>query len=78
MQILFGSAIIPYQCFQNTEESLLWFLAIVFPKMPVQNDTAGQNNGLTGVVCSLCEDGFAAEERMVNSNGQILHERCFM
>ncbi len=46
--------------------------------MPVQNDTVEPNKGLTGAVCSLCEDGFAAEERMVNSNGQILHERCFM
>ena len=46
--------------------------------MPVQNDTAEQKKGLTGAVCSLCDDGFGAEERMVNSNGQILHERCFM
>ena len=46
--------------------------------MPVQNELTGPNKSLTSAVCSLCEEGFATEERMVNSNGQILHERCFM
>ena len=62
---------------------LLWlwvddFELVSVVKMPVQNDVTGPNKSLASAVCTLCEEGFAAEERMVNSNGQILHERCFM
>ena len=46
--------------------------------MPVLIEAQGTQNSLTGVGCSICDEGFAPDERMVNSNGQILHERCFM
>lgn len=47
--------------------------------MPVQNEMpppAGY--GLGNAICAVCQESFGVDERMVNSNGQILHERCFV
>ena len=29
-------------------------------------------------LCFVCHDGFTEEERMVNTSGQVYHERCFV
>lgn len=47
--------------------------------MPVQNEIAPPAGyGLGNAICAVCQENFGVDERMVNSNGQILHERCFV
>lgn len=47
--------------------------------MPVQNEIAPPAGyGLGNAICAVCQESFGVDERMVNSNGQILHERCFV
>lgn len=42
------------------------------------NSMSRPSLGINNAICAVCHEGFDAEERMVNSNGQILHERCFV
>ncbi|KAK2562819.1 LIM and senescent cell antigen-like-containing domain protein 1 [Acropora cervicornis] len=47
--------------------------------MPVQHElTQNLGYGIGNAICAVCQESFGVDERMVNSNGQILHERCFV
>uniref|UniRef100_A0AAR2IS75 LIM domain-containing protein n=1 Tax=Pygocentrus nattereri TaxID=42514 RepID=A0AAR2IS75_PYGNA len=35
-------------------------------------------NALANAVCELCKAGFSPAERIVNSNGELYHEQCFV
>ncbi|XP_035390103.1 LIM and senescent cell antigen-like-containing domain protein 1 isoform X2 [Electrophorus electricus] len=35
-------------------------------------------NALANAICELCKTGFAPAEKIVNSNGELYHEQCFV
>lgn len=35
-------------------------------------------NALANATCERCKSGFAATEKIVNSNGELYHEQCFV
>lgn len=35
-------------------------------------------NALANAACERCKSGFAATEKIVNSNGELYHEQCFV
>lgn len=35
-------------------------------------------NALANAMCERCKSGFAPLEKMVNSNGELYHEQCFV
>ncbi|XP_072542544.1 LIM and senescent cell antigen-like-containing domain protein 1 isoform X2 [Salminus brasiliensis] len=35
-------------------------------------------NALTNAICELCKTGFSTSEKIVNSNGELYHEQCFV
>uniref|UniRef100_A0A3P9QBW2 LIM zinc-binding domain-containing protein n=1 Tax=Poecilia reticulata TaxID=8081 RepID=A0A3P9QBW2_POERE len=35
-------------------------------------------NALVSAVCERCKSGFAPTEKIVNSNGELYHEQCFV
>lgn len=35
-------------------------------------------NALANASCELCKAGFTAAEKIVNSNGELYHEQCFV
>lgn len=36
------------------------------------------SNALASAICERCKSGFAATEKIVNSNGELYHEQCFV
>lgn len=36
------------------------------------------SNALANAVCQRCQARFAPSERIVNSNGELYHEHCFV
>lgn len=35
-------------------------------------------NALANAICELCKTGFTPAEKIVNSNGELYHEQCFV
>lgn len=35
-------------------------------------------NALANAMCERCKSGFAPAEKIVNSNGELYHEQCFV
>uniref|UniRef100_A0A2R9BA73 LIM zinc-binding domain-containing protein n=1 Tax=Pan paniscus TaxID=9597 RepID=A0A2R9BA73_PANPA len=35
-------------------------------------------NALASATCERCKGGFAPAEKIVNSNGELYHEQCFV
>lgn len=35
-------------------------------------------NALANAICERCRGGFAPAEKIVNSNGELYHEQCFV
>lgn len=35
-------------------------------------------NALANAMCERCKSGFAPLEKIVNSNGELYHEQCFV
>lgn len=35
-------------------------------------------NALANAACERCKSGFAPAEKIVNSNGELYHEQCFV
>uniref|UniRef100_A0A3Q2YVV0 LIM zinc-binding domain-containing protein n=1 Tax=Hippocampus comes TaxID=109280 RepID=A0A3Q2YVV0_HIPCM len=35
-------------------------------------------NALASAACERCKSGFAPTEKIVNSNGELYHEQCFV
>lgn len=35
-------------------------------------------NALANAICERCKSGFAPAEKIVNSNGELYHEQCFV
>lgn len=35
-------------------------------------------NALANAACERCKSGFAPTEKIVNSNGELYHEQCFV
>lgn len=35
-------------------------------------------NALANAICERCKGGFAPAEKIVNSNGELYHEQCFV
>lgn len=35
-------------------------------------------NALANAICERCKSGFAPLEKIVNSNGELYHEQCFV
>ncbi|EFB18320.1 hypothetical protein PANDA_017562 [Ailuropoda melanoleuca] len=52
---------------------------VVFPWLGVQTRrTSNMSNALANAVCQRCQVRFAPAERIVNSNGELYHEHCFV
>lgn len=49
-----------------------WGIFVVFP--PPSN----MANALANAMCERCKSGFAPAEKIVNSNGELYHEQCFV
>lgn len=61
-----GSA--PHSCL-----ALQWCVSfLTFPSCP------SIANALANASCERCKSGFAATEKIVNSNGELYHEQCFV
>ncbi|XP_077868739.1 LIM and senescent cell antigen-like-containing domain protein 2, partial [Saccoglossus kowalevskii] len=41
-------------------------------------DTEPGKMSVPHAVCSRCNEGFIVEEKMINCNGELWHERCFV
>lgn len=47
-----------------------------FPPIPIPCSSIA--NALAHAACERCKSGFAATEKIVNSNGELYHEQCFV
>ena len=64
---------------QNSTLSKKHIKLVWHQTMPVQHElTQNLGYGIGNAICAVCQESFGVDERMVNSNGQILHERCFV
>ncbi|XP_042666349.1 LIM and senescent cell antigen-like-containing domain protein 3 isoform X2 [Centrocercus urophasianus] len=48
--------------------------------LPVSQEEKLSNmaNALANAICERCRGGFAPAEKIVNSNGELYHEQCFV
>lgn len=53
---------------------IIRLITIVHPFLPLSN----MANALANAMCERCKSGFAPLEKIVNSNGELYHEQCFV
>lgn len=51
---------------------------LAHPNPPVLSLLSNMSNALANAVCQRCQARFAPAERIVNSNGELYHEHCFV
>ena len=53
-------------------------MLIPSPDFPIQSPLSNMSNTLANVVCQRCQACFTPADRIVNSNGELYHEHCFV
>uniref|UniRef100_A0A452QBR6 LIM zinc-binding domain-containing protein n=1 Tax=Ursus americanus TaxID=9643 RepID=A0A452QBR6_URSAM len=43
-----------------------------------EEELSNMANALANATCERCKGGFAPAEKIVNSNGELYHEQCFV
>lgn len=55
-----------------------FLLGLIFFLFPLFFYGSNMANALANAICERCRGGFAPAEKIVNSNGELYHEQCFV
>lgn len=53
-------------------------LSDAHPDISLSSSPSNMANALANAMCERCKSGFAPAEKIVNSNGELYHEQCFV